>query len=69
IALQHEDALLRAEVQRDRGVLLRDRGRVAEAREALEDALEHFGRLDAAEDVEVVRGLLEGVGGGGIAGQ
>ncbi len=74
IALQHEDALLRAEVQRDRGVLLRDRGRVGEAREALEDALVHFERLDAAEDVEVVRGLLEGVGleggvgGGGIAG-
>jgi tetratricopeptide (TPR) repeat protein len=61
IALHHEDALLRAEVQRDRGVLLRDRGLAADAREALEDALRHFEQLGAQAEADEVRALIGGL--------
>jgi Flp pilus assembly protein TadD len=58
IALAHDDALLHAEVQRDRGMLLRDRGDAAAAREALADAAEHFQRIGAAAEAEALRVMI-----------
>jgi tetratricopeptide (TPR) repeat protein len=60
IARTHDDALLHAEVQRDRGLLLRDRGDAAAAGEALTDAMEHFAQIGAAAEAEAIRVLLEG---------
>jgi len=59
IARTHDDALLRAEVQRDRGALLRDRGDPAAAREALADSMENFAQIGAAAEAEAIRGLLD----------
>lgn len=61
IAEEHADALLRAEVQRDRGRLLRDTGRVDEARTALLDAAASFESIGAAAEAAAVRGLLDGL--------
>ena len=58
IARAHEDALLHAEVQRDRGMLLRDRGDASGAREALADAVEHFERIGAAAEAEALRVMI-----------
>jgi tetratricopeptide (TPR) repeat protein len=58
-AVAHSDVLLRAEVQRDRGLLLRDGGDVAAAREALGDSMEHFSEIGAAAEAEAIRVLLD----------
>lgn len=58
IARAHEDALLHAEVQRDRGMLLRDLGDGEAAREALEDAVDHFRRIGAAAEAEAIRVMI-----------
>lgn len=50
----YPDPLLRAEVQRDRGLLFRDRGRVAAARDALADAEAHFRRIGAEAEADAV---------------
>ena len=63
IARTHDDALLRAEVQRDRGALLSDRGDVAAAREALSDSMQYFAQIGAAAEAEAIRGLLDGLEG------
>jgi hypothetical protein len=60
-ARAHSDALLRAEVQRDRGLLLRDRGDTAAAREALSDSALQFETLGAAAEAAAVRALLDGL--------
>jgi tetratricopeptide (TPR) repeat protein len=57
-ARAHDDALLHAEVQRDRGILLRDRGDAAGAREALGDAMAHFEQIGAAAEVEALRVMI-----------
>jgi len=57
-ARAHDDALLHAEVQRDRGTLLRDRGDAAGAREALADGVEHFERIGAAAEAEALRVMI-----------
>ncbi|MFL5538945.1 MAG: tetratricopeptide repeat protein [Longimicrobiaceae bacterium] len=57
-ARTYEDALLHAEVQRDRGILLRDRGDAAGAREALTDAMAHFEQIGAAAEVEALRVMI-----------
>ncbi|MBV9772745.1 MAG: tetratricopeptide repeat protein [Gemmatimonadetes bacterium] len=59
VARDASDPLLLAEVQRDRGLLLRDRGEVAAARDALEDAAGQFERIGAAADAATVRSLLQ----------
>ncbi|HEU4556645.1 MAG TPA: tetratricopeptide repeat protein [Longimicrobium sp.] len=58
IARAHADALLRGEVQRDRGALLRDTGRVDEAREAFTDAVQHFSQIGAAAEAEALRAII-----------
>lgn len=58
IARAHDDALLHAEVQRDRGILLRDRGDADGAREALTDAMGRFEQIGAAAEVEALRVML-----------
>jgi tetratricopeptide (TPR) repeat protein len=57
VARSHSFPLLHAEVQRDRGLLLRDQGRSAEAVEALHDAASHFFNLGAAAEAEAVRAI------------
>ena len=57
IARAHSDPLLMAEVQRDRGLLLRDLGEVEAAREALTESAEHFGRLGATAEAEAVAAI------------
>lgn len=57
-ALSHDDAVLRAEVQRDRGLLLRDLGQADDARTALLDSIESFTQLGAAAEVEALRVIL-----------
>jgi tetratricopeptide (TPR) repeat protein len=57
-AVTHSNPLLHAEVQRDRGLLLRDLGDAAGAREALEDAAAHFERIGAAAEAEAVRTIV-----------
>ena len=58
VARAHEDSLLHAEVQRDRGFMLRERGDAAGAAEALSDAATHFDRIGAAAEAEALRALL-----------
>lgn len=60
-ARAHSDALLRAEVQRDRGLLLRDRGRADAARDALTDSARSFGEIGAAAEAAAVLALLDGL--------
>jgi tetratricopeptide (TPR) repeat protein len=57
-ALSADDAVLRAEVQRDRGLLLRDLGRMDQAREALLDSINSFTQLGAAAEAEALRVIL-----------
>jgi tetratricopeptide (TPR) repeat protein len=57
IARAHSDPLLLAEVQRDRGLLLRDLGEAEGAREALTESAEHFGRLGATAEAEAVAAI------------
>jgi tetratricopeptide (TPR) repeat protein len=52
-----DDSLLLAEVLRDRGLLLRDRGAGGEARAALEESAAHFDRIGAAAEAEAVRAI------------
>jgi tetratricopeptide (TPR) repeat protein len=59
LAIQHSDVLLRAEVQRDRGLLFRDGGDVAAAREALADSAAQFAEIGAAAEAEAIRILLD----------
>lgn len=57
-AYSHADPLLRAEVQRDRGLLLRERGELTAAHAALRDAAEQFERLGATAQAEEMNALL-----------
>jgi tetratricopeptide (TPR) repeat protein len=50
-----DDSLLLAEVQRDRGLLLRDLGEAEEARNVLEESADHFARIGATAEAEAVR--------------
>jgi tetratricopeptide (TPR) repeat protein len=59
IAKAHEDAMIRAEVQRDRGALLRDRERIGEARAAIQDSIDHFAQIGAAAEAEALRAILD----------
>lgn len=61
IAQSHHDPLLLAEIQRDRGLLLRDKGKPAEARKALLSAAEHFTALGAVEDAAATRATANGI--------
>jgi len=56
-ARAHSNLLLLAEVQRDRGLLLRELGDESGAREALLDAADHFTRLGASAEAESTRQL------------
>jgi tetratricopeptide (TPR) repeat protein len=56
-ATAHSNLLLRAEVQRDRGLLLREMGDADAARAAFLDAADHFARLGAAAESEATRTL------------
>lgn len=62
-AIAHGDVLLRAEVQRDRGLLLRDLGETEGAREALADSMAAFAGIGAAAEAEAIRVLLDGLAG------
>ena len=59
IARSHNDALLRAEVQRDRGQLLREMNRVDDARDAFTDSIVHFEQIGAAAEAEALRVMVE----------
>jgi hypothetical protein len=59
IAEAHADPLLRAEVQRDRGLLLRDGGLAEQARAALLDAADHFEIIGATTEAVAIRGIAE----------
>ena len=61
IAREHEDAVLRSDVQRDRGLLLRDLGRLPDAREALQDAAANFEQMGSAAEAEAVRTIAAGL--------
>lgn len=61
-ARTHGNRLLHAEVQRDRGAVLRRAGDLPAAIEALTDAGEQFAAIGAAAEVEAVRSLLEEIG-------
>jgi tetratricopeptide (TPR) repeat protein len=58
-ARAHSDPLLLAEVQRDRGLLLRDLRHRDEARGALLDAAVHFERLGAEAEALALRAIAE----------
>ena len=58
VAVSHDDLVLRAEVQRDRGLLLRDRGDIAAARDALADAVSSFARIGAEAEAEALRAII-----------
>ena len=57
VAREHSESLLLAEVQRDRGLLLRDRGDAAAAREAFDESAKHFARLGATAEAEAVTAI------------
>lgn len=59
VAEAHSDALLRAEIQRDRGLLLRDTGRPDDARAALLDSADHFDLIGAAAEAVALRGIAQ----------
>ena len=63
IAREHDDSVLHADVQRDRGLLLRDAGRGGEARAALLDAAEHFARIGAEGEAAATRAIAAGTEG------
>jgi tetratricopeptide (TPR) repeat protein len=58
-AREHANTLLHADVQRDRGLLFRDRGDEAAAREALLDAAARYDALGATAEAEAVRMLAQ----------
>jgi hypothetical protein len=58
VAAENVDPFLRAEVQRDRGELLAGLGQGAEARAALSEAVELFGRVGAVRELSAARALL-----------
>jgi tetratricopeptide (TPR) repeat protein len=58
IAAEHDDALLRADVQRDRGLFLRGAGRIEDARSALAEAAESFEQIGSAAEAEAIRVIL-----------
>ena len=58
IARAHDDPVLRADVQKDLGLLLRDLGRVGEAGGALEDAAGCFERIGAVAEAEALRAIV-----------
>src|SRR5690606_7495845 len=60
VALGHTNLLLRAEVQRDRGELLRSLQQEEEARAALLDAADHFERLGSEAEAEAARAAASG---------
>lgn len=64
IARAHSDPLLMAEVQRDRGLLLRDAGDADAARQALTESAEHFARLGATADAEAIAAIVRGMDAG-----
>ncbi|HEX8392980.1 MAG TPA: tetratricopeptide repeat protein [Longimicrobium sp.] len=53
--------LLVAEVQRDRGLLLRDLGRWTDARRALDESVANFAGLGAAAEAEAVAAIARGL--------
>lgn len=57
VAREHSESLLLAEVQRDRGLLFRDRGDMEAARDALTESAEHFARLGATAEAEAVAAI------------
>ncbi|HEU0299697.1 MAG TPA: tetratricopeptide repeat protein [Longimicrobium sp.] len=57
VAREHSEILLLAEVQRDRGLLFRDREDPDAAREALNESAEHFARLGATAEAEAVAAI------------
>ncbi|CAN5622670.1 hypothetical protein BH23GEM7_BH23GEM7_08550 [soil metagenome] len=59
VARAHSDPLLHAEVQRDRGLLLRDEGQLAAAREALLESAEQFTLLGAEAEATAVRATAD----------
>ncbi|HEX8692660.1 MAG TPA: tetratricopeptide repeat protein [Longimicrobium sp.] len=61
LARSHPDPVTRADVQRDRGLLLRDLGRAAEAREALEEAVAGFDQVGATAEAGALRAILAGL--------
>lgn len=61
IARAHSDPLLMAEVQRDRGLLLRDQGDADGARAALTESAEHFARLGAIAESEALAAIVRGM--------
>lgn len=61
LARDHSEVLLAAEVQRDRGLLFRDRGEVEAARDALTDAAAHFAQLGATAEAEAVAAIARGM--------
>jgi len=62
IAREHNYLLPLAEVQRDRGLLLRDAGDTAGAVEALTASAAHFRTLGAAAEAEAVAAIARAVG-------
>jgi tetratricopeptide (TPR) repeat protein len=61
VARTHSDSLLNAEVQRDRGEMLRASGNAEAARAAFGDAAEHFARIGAHAEAEAARALEAGI--------
>jgi tetratricopeptide (TPR) repeat protein len=61
MAADHSEVLLAAEVQRDRGLFFRERGRTAAAREALTESAAHFARLGATAEAEAVAAIVRGM--------
>jgi hypothetical protein len=57
VASAHSNRLLLAEVQRDRGLLLRELGDPDAGRAALLDSADHFARLGAIAESEATRAL------------
>lgn len=58
IGVRHGNRLLQADVQLERGKMLRERGQLGQAREALEEAARHFDGLGAAAEAEQARALI-----------
>ncbi|HEX6042007.1 tetratricopeptide repeat protein [Longimicrobium sp.] len=65
IARAHSDPLLTADVQRDRGLLLRDTGDADGARAVLSESAEHFAQLGATADAEAIAAIVRGMDGDG----
>ena len=61
VARGHSEALLTAEVQRDRGLLLRELGDADAAREALTESAGVFAQLGATAEAEAVTVIVRGL--------